>query len=1124
MTSAVSRAPQRLHLLALAISASLACSASAAWAQSAGPIIADGTQQVAAPGAYATTDDAAAGYVFHALNAGSIRADGPVTISATGSNTAGLRAESDGTVTLTGGTLTTGGDYSAGLSIATGGRIELLSDATGQGVTLSTGGVRSHAAQVDGGTLLLRDAMLDTSGRVANGIAASNGAVAEVSGGSIHTTGDQSHAVSASNATVTLRDTVIGTTSHNAHGLFAENGGRIDGDGLAITTYGNGSTGATVYTGATLTLSNSTIETGADFAKGVTGGGTVTLIDTHIRVAGNASGAVELSSGTLRIEGGVLQADDERGSGVFLWNDNQVDIIGTQIDVGHYGLNINGRGNEVRLTDVDIHTTDYVGTGIWLPGASSLSMRGGSIITETDQGVAIDNRAGAVTLEGVRVSTAGASAHGLYASMDTGGARPTFQAERVDVRTTGFGGIGAVARLGGTIGLRDSVIATTGDKGYGVLSGGAGEMTLSNTHVSTTGLDAAAAVVNANGSLDIDGGSLTSAQAATFWVRAARHVAARNGARLIGGSGTLMHVDAAFAGPFDVTLDQDVYARGDIVITPDDIAAGVPVVADIRVKLNGRSHWQGASSVVNQVSLSNDSRWTLTGDSSVRQLDLRDSTLALSTAGATRFNRLTVEGDFIADNALLVFNGALGADDSLTDTLHVRGDTRGTASVQVNNVRGLGGQTVNGIQLIQVDGASDAVYRLNGRAVAGQYDYFLHKGGVNTPGDGGWYLRSELAPTPPDPCDADPDGPGCVAPPDPCDSDPTGPGCGVVPPDPCATDRDGPGCVLPPDPCEVDNEDSCDRPRPPQILRPEAGAYLANQAAAVSMFQHRLHDREGAYAPGDARDAGWLRVTSTQTRQDMAGQLALKGRASTVMSGLDMLHWGGTRQGRAGVLLAAGQASTDVRSHLSGYSATGTVKGAALGIYATWMQRPDVEEGAYLDSWLQHGRYRTTVQGIGLGKERQDARTHAASLEAGYAWKLRLRDSAMLLVQPQLQLTYADYRAERLVEHNGTQVATGAAGGLSSRLGVRVMGDVRNEDRRVQPFVSAHWLRDSSRNSVWMDDTRIEGAVPKNRYELRGGAMLQLGTRWSAWADLGLQRGDNAYRSVSAQMGLKARW
>ncbi|WP_457318622.1 hypothetical protein, partial [Stenotrophomonas sp. P5_B8] len=51
------------HLLALAIAAALAGNASAALAQHAAPIIADGTREEAAPGEYRSTADGAAGHV-----------------------------------------------------------------------------------------------------------------------------------------------------------------------------------------------------------------------------------------------------------------------------------------------------------------------------------------------------------------------------------------------------------------------------------------------------------------------------------------------------------------------------------------------------------------------------------------------------------------------------------------------------------------------------------------------------------------------------------------------------------------------------------------------------------------------------------------------------------------------------------------------------------------------------------------------------------------------------------------------------------------------------------------------------------------------------------------------------
>jgi autotransporter family porin len=1100
--------PQHLHLLSLAIAAALACHAPATLARSAGPVIADGIEVDAAPGDYASTADGAAGYVLHAVNGGRIRADAPLTVTASGQNTAAVRAEKNGSMRLNGGSITTHGDYSIGLSIVSGGQVDLLPDAAGQGMRLSTGGYRSPAAEVSGGTLRVRDA-------------------------------------------------ILATTGYQSYGLSAYYDGHIDGDGLTITTHEAGSAGAVVTAGGTLTLSNSAIQTRADAAHGVVGSKAITLRDTTIRVAGRTSIGVDFQGGALWMENGTVYADHAQGTAVRLAAGSQVDIVGTQLAAGFIGLSNGSRDGEARLVDVDIRTSGTQGAGIWLGSGPRLSMRGGSITTTGDDSRGIDNRGGGVTLDGVHVSTAGASAHGLNTSWDIHSADLMLEADRIRVDTGGDGAIGALSQSGGTALLRDSTIATTGANSYGVLSGGTGVMTLRQTHVSTEGRGASAAVVNANGSLDIDGGALTSVRDAALWVRSARHVAARNGARLIGGNGTLMQVDADFAGPFDVSLDQDVYAQGDIVITPDDIAAGIPVVTDIRVHLNDRSHWRGTSNVVNQVVLGGGSRWTLTGNASVGQLQLHDSTLTMSAVGATGFNRLTVDGDLDTHNALLIFNGALGGDDSPVDTLHVRGDTRGTARIQVNNVQGLGAQTLEGIALIQVDGASDAAYALSGRAVAGQYDYFLHKGRADHPGDGSWYLRSALPP-PPTPCDADPDGPGCVTPPDPCDNDPTGPGCGVPPPDPCTSDPNGPGCVvIPPDPCDADpsalgcgitppdactadptgpgcarpptpceagSADACPRPRPPQILRPEAGAYLANQATAVAMFQHRLHDRDGAHVATGTRGAGWLRVGSTQHRQAVAGQLALRGHTATLTSGLDLLHWGGAGQGRAGVLLAAGQASNNVRSQLSGYTATGTVQGAAVGVYGSWMQQPDAGNGAYLDGWLQHGRYRTSVQGIGLGRERQQARTNTASLEAGYGWTLRMHDRATLRLQPQLQLTHLHYRADRVVEHSGTQVSSGGAGGLSSRLGVRVMGHVRGKDQAVQPFVSAHWLHAPRGNSVWMDDTKIDGAVPKHRYELRSGAMLALGARWTAWGDMALQRGAGNYRSVAGQMGMRANW
>ena len=116
---------------------------------------------------------------------------------------------------------------------------------------------------------------------------------------------------------------------------------------------------------------------------------------------------------------------------------------------------------------------------------------------------------------------------------------------------------------------------------------------------------------------------------------------------------------------------------------------------------------------------------------------------------------LTIDGNYTGNGGTLEIESELGGDASPTDRLVVTGDTAGTTSVRVTNLGGTGAQTVEGIKIVDVGGASNGVFSLLGdyviagqqAVVAGAYGYTLNKNGVSTPGDGDWYLRSQLAPT-----------------------------------------------------------------------------------------------------------------------------------------------------------------------------------------------------------------------------------------------------------------------------------------------------------------------------------------------------------------------------------------
>jgi len=107
---------------------------------------------------------------------------------------------------------------------------------------------------------------------------------------------------------------------------------------------------------------------------------------------------------------------------------------------------------------------------------------------------------------------------------------------------------------------------------------------------------------------------------------------------------------------------------------------------------------------------------------------------------------LTVNGNYVGQGGTIVLNTFLGADDSLTDKLVVSGSTSGTTGLRIVNAGGLGAQTTgNGIEVVQVDGASNGQFSLTGTVAAGAYTYGLYQNGVSNT-DGNWYLRSTIRP------------------------------------------------------------------------------------------------------------------------------------------------------------------------------------------------------------------------------------------------------------------------------------------------------------------------------------------------------------------------------------------
>lgn len=1123
---------------------------------------------------------ATSGYVSPGLNAtdgGRIAADG-VTFSSTGNNGRGVQATGAGSeVTFNGGRITTATIYADGVRAADNGVINLGRDSAGQGTVITSNGgsvgllagsstagasgaINAVGATVNsngpaafaggaGARLNIRESTINSlsSGVVAtlggqavvesttiragradrinsHGVSADNGAHVDVRDTSISTIGARSYGLYATTAgTIDATSTNVATTGLNSHGAVVDSAdsritiaggqvtttgqeayglyssaGVINADNLTITTSGLGSIGVFARgSDAVVTLSNSTVvgnnrahgaaalggaqlniissDLTANDSNGVTArnaGTRVNVVGSNIQTSTQDSHGVLLSdTASATIDGGRISTAGDRSRGIWAAGGSTVNVTNARIETaGNRTADASGlpfgaagavasSGAQITLQNTDVATTGYWGDGVDVEGDGSLlRMIGGSVHTTGDdsKGAAAYGGTNHLSLEQVQILTEGQSARGVVAS-----------------------GAGSSADVAGT------TITTRGGASHGLDAIDGARVQATGTHVTTQGSGAYAARARNGARIDLQGGTFFAAASAGLGLEAAT-LRANDGTRIEGGNGRLAEFASDSANT--VSFDRNVVALGDIRFSDAAIDSDGNGSLDrtSTLSLDHDSYWKGATDAVGDLSLANGSRWDVTGDSQIGNLAIANATLAFDHTDG-QYKTVTVDGNFHADNGLLAMNTALGDDTSPTDRLHVRGDTSGTARIAVNNIGGPGALTNDGIQLVQVDGVSAGKYQLQGRAVGGAYEYFLHQGGRTDPTDGDWYLRSQLPVAPIDECLANPQNPACLDP-------------------------------------EV----------PTPVERPEGGVYLANQAAAVGMFDLTMHERVGEpnlaerQKNGDTMGGVWARVTSDHTRGRIDDQLTHQGRQNLLQVGADLTRWGREDRGVVGVMVGTGEATERVLSQVTGYAAEGRVKGRAAGVYGSWLRDAANDGGLYVDSWAQFAHFRNTTQGDALQAERYDSRSTTASVETGYAFNVHRGSASAMYLEPQAQVIWSDYRMDggHHVETNGTQVRESNAGGVRTRVGVRLFGHTTMEGiNRVQPFAAVNWLRNhGGANAVWMDDIKLQGAAPRDVYEAKAGVQLQLSGALTAWGEISAGRGAKDYRSYGGLLGVKYAW
>ncbi|HID4133842.1 TPA: autotransporter outer membrane beta-barrel domain-containing protein [Pluralibacter gergoviae] len=446
----------------------------------------------------------------------------------------------------------------------------------------------------------------------------------------------------------------------------------------------------------------------------------------------------------------------------------------------------------------------------------------------------------------------------------------------------------------------------------------------------------------------------------------------------------------------------------------------------------------------------------------------------------TTGNQLVVDGDYEGNGGLIHLNTVLGDDSSVTDKLIVKGNTSGKTDVSVTNAGGIGAKTINGIEVIRVDGVSAGEFAQKGRIVAGAYDYSLVRGQGDSAGN--WYLTNkDVAPQP------------------------------------------APG------------------PEPePENVRPEPASYTANLAAANTMFTTRLHDRLGETQYIDALSGEkritsmWLRQVGGHNRwQDNTGKLKTQSNRYVVQLGGDIAQWSrnGLDRWHVGVMAGYGHNNSNTHSSSQGYGSTGSVSGYSIGMYGTWYANDATHQGTYVDSWLQYGWFNNHVNGQNIDRESYKSKGITGSLELGYTHKLGEFSGSKgstneWFIQPQAQAIWMGVEADNHREENGTRVHGEGDGNIQTRLGIRTFLKGHNaiddgKEREFQPFIEANWIHNTREFGTRMNGISIHQDGSRNLGEIKTGVEGKINPKLNLWGNVGVQLGDSGYSDTAAMIGIK---
>lgn len=798
---------------------------------------------------------------------------------------------------------------------------------------------------------------------------------------------------------------------------------------------------------------------------------------------------------------------------------------------GSYGISVDSHNKVLYISDSDIKTSGSVsdkgnnqdvnggitasavvsefGGTIVMNGDNSVETRGaysaGLLSQVNDSGI-VENNTRLETTDKTNIVTYGENAVGVLACSSPGESRTCVDAvddevsdsnsyeviSRADLKmnggsitTNGTNSYGAYANGEKAYINLDYVALETGEHGSYAVAIRQGNIDIKNSSITTKGTKAPIAKIYNGGELFFSNVTAVSEQDKGISIDASNiDSQAKIALSSVELSSALDSIDVNKTTTDVSILNRSIITPGNNILV-NNTGGGLNIISSDST-LNGATKLVSGTTTLK---LSENTIWNMKDDSVVIHLTNSDSIINLSYDDGQTFTQgktLTVKGNYVGNNGQLNIRTVLGDDKSATDRLIVEGNTSGSTTVYVKNAGGSGAATLNGIELITVNGdesPADAFRQGDARIAAGAFEYQLKQQGKN------WYLTSYQS-------------------------------------------------VNEEDNSSEGNSESTETPTP--VLRPEAGSYVANLAAANTLFVMRLNDRAGEtryIEPVTEQERSsrlWLRqVGGHNAWRDSNGQLRTTSHRYVSQLGADLLTGGFTDSDswRLGVMAGYARDYNSTHSSVSDYRSKGSVRGYSAGLYATWFADDISKKGAYIDAWAQYSWFKNSVKGDELAYESYSAKGATVSLEAGYGFALNKSfglEAAKYtwIFQPQAQAIWMGVDHNAHTEANGSRIENDANNNIQTRLGFRTF--IRTQEKNsgphgddFEPFVEMNWIHNSKDFAVSMNGVKVEQDGARNLGEIKLGVNGNLNSAASVWGNVGVQLGDNGYNDTAMMVGLK---